>query len=170
MSIRLYKSTVRSLAMAIAILITAIVGAFILLAYAAHDSFRIMSLFGLFDGEIGARLWIVWPVLAVMVAALAWTELVFVRRADALFADTDNPITAFGTSMKDEAKSLEEVRRSLRRYALFIVPLCLAIGFFIGVAFANVLLVAVLLTLQFGLLMFLAENAAILKADASLIF
>ena len=151
-------------------LIAAVVGAFLLLGYALHDSFRILTFIGLFEGEIGKRLWIVWPILAIMAVALAWSELVFMRHARALFADTNNPITAFGTSMADEAKSLAEVRSSLRRYALIIVPLCLAIGFFISTAFLNVLLVLALVAFQFGLLKFLLEMAAILKADASLIF
>jgi len=166
----LYKSTLRSLFAAIALLIGAILGAVFLLGYALQDSLRILTVVGLMEGDIGDDLWIVWPVLGLMLGVFVFSEVVFVARARTLFASTDNPITAFGTSMEDEARSLEEVRAALRRYALFIVPVCIAIGLFITLAFVNILLVLLLIGLQIGMVMFFFEKAAILKADARQLF
>lgn len=164
-----YSNVVQSLRASILLLLLAMMGSIILLGYAVQDSIRLLSIIGMWDKELGSNLWWVWPIIGLNIIVAAWAEFIFVPLTKKLFGDDTVPIERFGTSMADEAKSLADVHISLKKYAIFMMAASIAIGGFIHVNFVNIILVILLLSLQFGLLIFLREKARLLKADLILL-
>ena len=166
---KLYGRSVLALRISILMIIAAIVTASILMVFALQDSIAILSVIGLWSSELSVGLGLAWPVAILTVGSVAWSEFVFIPHTRRLFEDPDNAITAFGVTAERTERSLMDVRVSLNRYAIFALPIALALLFFIDIAFANILFVAVLIAIQVGLLMFFRDKAKLLKADAGLL-
>lgn len=164
-----YRKTVRALGVSIFLTEIAIAMAALLLVLALQDSFRVLSIVGIFNGEEIGGLYLGWVALAATVAALAWSEFVFVKRARHLFDDDATPIEAFGTSMADERRDLQDIRISLNKYAIFAIAIALAAALLAYATFFNVLLFALLVAILVGLLMFFREKAKLLRADRELL-
>lgn len=164
-----YRKTVRSLGISIALQELLIALGALLLVFALQNSLDFLTIVRAFQARFGEGLWLGWVVVALSFIAAGWTEFVFIRRARAMFADTANPITVFGESCDDEAKSLEQVRRSLNRYLLVALPVSLLLALFMGMALINVVLAGLLIALQLATLFFLRDKARLLRADKQLL-
>ena len=166
---KLYRRSVAALSVSIAMIVGAIALSVALMVFALHDSLSILSVFGLWDQDLEGGLGLAWPVAILTVGSVAWSEFVFIPAAKALFDSPDTEIAAFGINADRTQESLMDVRVSLNRYALFALPIALALLYYVRVAFANILFVAVLIAIQIGLLVFFRDKVKLLKADRSLL-
>ncbi|WP_379548060.1 hypothetical protein ACFCW2_02885 [Qipengyuania sp. DSG2-2] len=165
----LYERTKKALGLAITLVQLAIALSFLLFVFTLEDSFSILSIVGILDGGRDTGLWLVWPVVGFVIASLIVSQILFIRRARALFASEDNAIACFGTTTNSTSKSLDQVRTELTRYALVALPLALVIALFIRMPFVNVLLGATLSFILIVLFLFYRDNAKLLRCDEELL-